>query len=70
MVACVIGVFFLSVIRPLFSGGGPIITADLCPLFPGLSWPFHPGPNSTQVRIIGAFKLEYSALLQIKQLLT
>ena len=46
MVACVIGVFFLSVNRLLFSGGGPIITTDLWPLFSGPGWPFHPGPNN------------------------
>ena len=34
--------------RPLFSGGGPIITEDLWPLFPGLGWPFHPGPNTDE----------------------
>ena len=39
--------------RPLFSGGGPIITADLWPLFPGLGWPFHPGPNIA-LSLIGA----------------
>ena len=45
MVACVIGVFFLSVNRPLFSAGGPVKTTDLWPLFSGLGWTFHPGPN-------------------------
>ena len=48
MVACVIGVFFLSVNRPLFSAGGPVKTTDLWPLFPGLGWPLHPGPNTVK----------------------
>ena len=50
MVACVIGDFFLCVNWSLLNWSllsvcGPVKPADLWPLFPGLGWPFHPGPN-------------------------